>query len=258
MDPSQNSIMLEVCVDSLASAKLAADHGAQRIELNAALELGGLTPSIGLAEQVVDALKPSRCAVIAMARPRPGGFDYDTNDLAVMQQDIDCLLAVGVDGIALGVLQADGSIDKQANRALIEPVLQAGKEAVFHRAFDLTPDPIEAMSTLITLGMTRVLTSGQAPTALQGANMIRKLIEHADGRIEILPGSGITPENAEQLISETDCNQVHASLRRVVADASGACNPAIQFNGPPPEQGGYHQADPDKLAGMAKILSTRV
>lgn len=258
MEQSQNPVVLEVCVDSLPSAKLAAEHGAQRVELNAALELGGLTPSIGLAEQAVAALQPYRCRVIAMVRPRPGGFDYDTDALAVMQQNIGRLLAAGVDGVALGVLNSDGSIDEQANRELIQPVLQAKQEAVFHRAFDLTPDPIEAMDTLIGLGMTRVLTSGQAPSAMQGTATIRKLIEHAEGRIQVLPGSGITPDNVEQLIRETGCDQVHASLRRVIEDESGACNPAIQFSSSPPKNGGYHQADPDKVAGMMKALRMHV
>jgi copper homeostasis protein len=242
-------------VDSLASAKLAAEHGAERIELNAALELGGLTPSIGLTEQTVATLSPHRCAIIAMARPRPGGFTYDTDARTVMQQDIDRLLAVGVDGVALGVLNADGTINQQANRELMKPILQAGKQAVFHRAFDLTPDPIQAIDILIELGFSRVLTSGQAPTALEGASLIRKLIEHAAGRIEVLPGSGITPDNVEAFIHQSGCDQVHASLHRVAEDDSGASNPAIQFSSALPNNGGYHQADPDKVSRMMKAIN---
>lgn len=257
MQPTHQPITLEVCVDSLASAKIAAANGAQRVELNTALELGGLTPSIGLAEQAVATLADKGCAVIAMVRPRPGGFAYNPDDLAVMQDDIKQLLSVGVTGVALGVLNADGSIDGQANRTLIETVRDAGKEAVFHRAFDLTPDPIDALETLVSLGFSRVLTSGQAPTATQGAATIRKLIEYAAGRIEVLPGSGVTPENVTQLVREAGCDQVHASLRHVVEDPTGLCNPAIRFDSPPPDNGGFYQADTDKVAAMVEALKER-
>lgn len=248
------SITLEVCVDSLTSAKIAADHGAQRVELNTALELGGLTPSIGLVEQTIAALTKTGCVIIAMVRPRPGGFAYTADELATMQRDIKHLLRTGLAGVALGVLTAEGAIDEQANQTLIEPVLSAGKEAVFHRAFDLTPDSIQAIETLISLGFKRVLTSGQAPTAPQGSAVIRQLIHHAAGRIEVLPGSGITPDNADQLIRETGCTQVHASLRRTIAYPSCSRNPVIQFNSPPPANGVFNQADPDKVAAMMDAL----
>lgn len=247
-------ITLEVCVDSLTSAKTAASLGAQRIELNAALDLGGLTPSIGLVEQTVEALKPMDCEVIAMVRPRPGGFAYTAEEQGVMQRDIARLLDAGVDGVALGVLNPQGFIDKQANRDLIQPVLNRGKQAVFHRAFDLTPNPVDAMETLIELGFHRVLTSGQAPTAMQGAEVIRRVIQHAEGRIEVLPASGIAPDNVMQLIHATGCDQVHASLRREVQDNSGSANPAIQFTSAPPDNLGYHQADPNKVAAMMNAL----
>ena len=247
-------ITLEVCVDSLRSATLAAEQGAQRVELNAALELGGLTPAIGLVEQTIAALQPMDCALIAMVRPRPGGFAYHADDLAVMQREIACLLDAGADGIALGVLKEDGTIDEHTNRWLIQPILSAGKDAVFHRAFDLTPDPIPALDTLIGLGFTRVLTSGQTPTAVQGAPTIRQLIEHADDRIGVLPGSGITPDNVAQLVRETGCTQVHASLRQLVEDRSGSQRPEIRFSSTPPEEG-FHQVDPGKVAAMINALN---
>ena len=247
-------ITLEVCVDSPLSGTLAAKQGAQRIELNTALELGGLTPSIGLVEHTIAVLQPMDCGLIAMVRPRPGGFAYHADDLAVMQREIAGLLDAGVDGVALGVLKKDSTVDESANRALIQPVLDAGRDTVFHRAFDLTLDPIAAIDTLIDLGFTRVLTSGQAPTAVQGVSMIRRLVEHADGRIEVLPGSGVTPGNAVQLVRETGCTQVHASLRQVVEDRSGSHRPAIRFSSPPPEHG-FHQVDPEKVTAMVEALN---
>lgn len=247
-------ITLEVCVDSLASAKTAASCGAQRIELNTALELGGLTPSIGLVEEVMLALKPMKCEVIVMVRPRLGGFAYDRDELIVMQRDIDRMLEAGVDGIALGVLRSNGSIDVDVTQTLIQPVLNAKRQAVFHRAFDLTPDAAEALNTLISLGFHRVLTSGQATTAHQGAAVIRELIAHADGRIQVLPGSGITADSVDQLIRETGCDQIHASLRQVIEDHSGAHRPAIGFDSPPPSEGGFHRADPQKVTAMLRAM----
>ncbi|MFK7790148.1 MAG: copper homeostasis protein CutC [Phycisphaeraceae bacterium] len=254
MDASQPLVTLEVCIDSLASAKIAAANGATRVELNAGLELGGLTPSIGLVEQVIEACKPMGCEVIAMVRPRPGGFAYNADELVVMQRDIVRLLAIGVDGVALGVLTSDGDIDDAANRALIQPILDATKQAVFHRAFDLTPNPSSALETLILLGFHRILTSGQAPTAIQGAAVIRALIHQADGRIELLPGSGIKAKNVEAVIRETGCDQVHASLRQAIQDCSGSSNSAIQFDSPPPCDGGFYQADPDKIAAIISAM----
>jgi copper homeostasis protein len=247
-------ITLEVCVDSLTSAAIAAKAGAQRIELNAALELGGLTPSVGVVEQTILALRPMGCHIIAMVRPRPGGFAYNAGELAVMQVDIDRLLDMGVDGVALGVLDQKGKINEQANQSLIEPVLHAGKQVVFHRAFDLTPDPIGALDSLIQLGFTRVLTSGQAATAPQGIDMIRQLIVHAADRIQILPGCGINPENATQLIRATRCDQIHASLRGTRKDPTGSMNPAIRFNSTAADEGSYQQADSEKIAAMMRVL----
>ncbi|MEO0476382.1 MAG: copper homeostasis protein CutC [Planctomycetota bacterium] len=247
---------LEVCVDSLASARIAAEYGAARIELNSALELGGLTPSVGLVEQVVACLGPLRCQVIAMVRPRPGGFAYNGDELTVMQRDIDHLVNAGVDGIALGVLASDSSVDVSANRNLFKPIAAAGKDLVFHRAFDLTPDPIASLDCLIELGFTRVLTSGQAPTAMEGAAVIRRLIEHAQGRIEVLPGSGVTTANVATLLNATGCKQVHATLRQLLDDPSGSLRPAIQFSSLPPKNGAYSQADPDKIKAMVAALQS--
>lgn len=254
MPPTTPPITLEVCVDSLTSAKAAASQGASRVELNVGLELGGLTPSIGLVEPVVAALQPLSGQVIAMIRPRPGGFAYDADELAVMQRDIDRMLTAGVDGVALGVLSTNGTVDVDANRALVQPVLQAGRQAVFHRAFDLTPDPIAAMDCLISLGFHRILTSGQAPTAIQGAAVIRQLIQHANERIEVLPGSGISPDNVAELIRKTACTQVHGSLSRSIKDTSSSNNPTIQFSSPPLSDGAYKQTDPDKVASIMEVL----
>ena len=207
-------ILLEVAVATLADAQTAQAAGADRLELNAALELGGLTPSIGTVELVKAAC---RIPVIAMVRPRPGGFVYSSAERATMERDCDHLLAAGVAGVAFGFLSADRTIDVSATRAFVNRI-GSGPECVFHRAFDLTPDPAVALATLIDLGVTRVLTSGQATAAPDGTTVIKRLVIQAANRTEILPGAGITPENVAQLIADTGVHQVHGSLSVVRSD----------------------------------------
>ncbi|MFN3168605.1 MAG: copper homeostasis protein CutC [Phycisphaeraceae bacterium] len=248
------TIALEVCVASLRDAAVSASAGAARVELNSALELGGLTPSPALVELVVETAQSLRCEVIAMLRPRPGGFDYDEHDLRVMQRNIALLLQLGVDGVAFGVLHRGGTIHAQACRELIAPVHNAGRQAVFHRAFDLTPDPFVAIDTLIQLGFQRVLTSGQQPTAPEGAGLIGELIQHADRRIEVLPGSGIRPDNVTQLVKQTGCTQVHASLSTEIPDGSGSANPVLRFDATPARGMNYRATDGRQVEAMVAAL----
>lgn len=227
-----------------------------RVELNSALELGGLTPSQGLVELTLDALKPYPCKVIAMVRPRSGGFDYVDSDLRVMQREIDHLIALGVDGIAFGVLNPGGTIAVEVCQALIEPLHVAGCEAVFHRAFDLTPEPKEALEMLIKIGFDRVLTSGQASSAIDGAGVIQALIKQAADRIEVLPGGGVRPHNVAELVAMTGCTQVHASLRCEEADASTSANPGLSFNSTPPPDAMYSATDGSKVTLMVDALQS--
>lgn len=233
--------LLEVCVASLADALSAAEGGAGRVELNSALELGGLTPSAGLLLEVVEALSATPATVIAMVRPRPGGFCYHKSDLRVMQRDIALALKLGADGVALGVLTDQGRVDAERCAELIAPVLEQGRQVVFHRAFDLTPVPTEALDTLIDLGFHRVLTSGQASSAFAGAETIAALRAHAAGRIELLPGGGVRPDNVAQLMRHTGCAQLHGSMRTARQDRSNRHRPDLRFgvaNLPPESQYG--------------------
>ena len=254
---ADRTIGLEVCVASPADAVVAAEAGATQVELNSALELGGLTPSIGSAERTVRVLKPFGCAVIAMVRPRPGGFAYNPDALDTMRADIDRLLEAGVDGVALGVLQDGGTVDERACADLIGPILASNREAVFHRAFDLTPDPLAALEQLIGLGFHRVLTSGGAATAMEGSELIRELIECAAGRIEVLPGGGIRPNNVAALIEQTGCKQVHASLRTTRNDLSTSANPALSFSSIPLPESQYGVTDAEHVCDMVRVLRGR-
>ncbi len=212
---SMNPITLEVCVASAGDALAAQTGGADRIELNCALESGGLTPSVGLLDAVARA---TTLPVIAMIRPRPAGFCYSEGEFKTMLADIDAALDRGVAGIAFGVLDARGTIDVARCRLVVARTV--GIDVVFHRAFDLTPDPAVALEQLIDVGIDRVLTSGQQPTAIAGTDDIARLHAQAAGRIEVLPGCGITPQHAAELIRRTGCHQLHGSFSTRMVDPS--------------------------------------
>lgn len=217
-------ILLEVCCGSAEDAVEAAAGGADRVELCSALFLGGLTPSLGSLVQVKEHAK---IPVVAMNRPREAGFCYSATEFAVMERDADLLLEHGADGIVFGILNQDGTVDVGRTRSLRKRI--GSRQAVFHRAFDVTPDPFRALEELIDLGLTRVLTSGQKNGAPEGAGLIQRLIDHAGGRIEVRPGAGIDLNNARQLISTTGSTQIHLTAFAERQDTSTQANPNIKF-----------------------------
>jgi copper homeostasis protein len=210
-------ILVEVCVESVEDAVAAAAGGAGRVELNAALPLDGLTPSHGM---LAEARRRVRVPLVAMARPRAGGFDYSPAEFRVLQRDVEHLVDHGADGVAFGILTADRGVDAPRCRVLVRQVAAAGREAVFHRAFDAVTDPFDTLERLVDLGVRRVMTSGGRRTAADGADVIVRLLERAAGRIEILPAGGIRPANARRLIGRTGCDQLHTSVR----DRTGRMN----------------------------------
>jgi copper homeostasis protein len=246
------SVLLEIAVGSVDDALTAARDGADRLELNAALPLGGLTPSHGLIESVRRAVA---LPVVVMIRPRESGFCYSDREFAVMQRDLDLALNAGADGFAFGVLTADGQIDGPHCRRLVEQA--AGRAAVFHRAFDVTPDPFAALEELIRLGVRRVMTSGQQPTAPAGVELIAELMRRSAGRIEVLPAGGIRPGNVAGLLARTGCGQVHAGLRRPEPDPSTAARPAIRFGAGSTSEGRYDITDGAAVAEMRSVLDGR-
>jgi copper homeostasis protein len=220
------STFLEICCGSIDDAIQAQAGGAQRIELCSALFLGGLTPSLGT---LLYARQELTIPIMAMVRPRGGGFCYTEAEFATMERDAETLLANGADGIVFGILQEDGEIDLARTRRLCE--IAGNKQTVFHRAFDVTPDPFRALDRLVDLGITRILTSGQQDTVPEGADLIRKLIEYAGARIEILPGGGIKPYHLAEVVARTGCNAIHLTAFKAVADNSTHRNPAVTFGG---------------------------
>ena len=211
-----SQILLEVCVASVTDSISAERAGADRLELNMGLELGGLTPGLQLMKQVRAAVS---IPVIVMIRPRAAGFCYSQSEKQVMLADARELLECGADGIASGCLNSDATIDVAFWKQLVE--LTREKDAVFHRAFDVVQDRAAALEQLIDCGTTRVLTSGGMPTVSDGAQKISALVEQANGRIEILPGSGVNADNICKLLEQTGCNQMHGSFKTMAADAAG-------------------------------------
>src|ERR1043165_8544370 len=197
-------MLIEACVDSVASALAAQDGGAQRIELCDALETGGITPSAG---KIALCRERLTIPIVVLIRSRGGDFLYRESDLDVMLRDIATAKALGAAGVAIGALNADGTIDEAKTRAMIEVARPV--EVVFHRAFDGTPDPFKALETLVALGVDRVLTSGQHNTALEGVDILRHLVEAAKGRITILAGGGINEENAAPIVKGSGVEQLH-------------------------------------------------
>jgi copper homeostasis protein len=231
-------------------ALAAQEGGADRLELNGALSLGGLTPSLGSLIEVKAAVA---LPVFVMIRPRPGGFAYSNTDFQVMQRDTDLALRNGADGIVFGILGPDGQVDGDRCHRLLRQVGE--RPAVFHRAFDVTPDPLEALKQLIDLGFRRVMTSGQEEIAYNGAVLIAELIRRCAGRIEVLPAGGINRFTIADIIARTGCDQVHASLRTEREDRSVAARPQVSFGGTvsSPEDH-YHATSREAVVELRSLL----
>jgi len=246
-----SKILIEVCCGSVDDAVEAERGGADRIELNSSLFLGGLTPSLGT---IIETRKRLNIPVMVMIRPRAGGFCYTQAEMAVMQHDAKLAVEHGVDGLVFGILTTDGSIDTERCKRIIE--LAQGRQTVFHRAFDVTPDPLEAIDQLVDIGFSRVLTSGQERTAPEGIELIRKLIVHAGDRIEILPGSGLRPHNIRTFVEQTKATQVHFSAFGQRCDSSVQHRPHIAFSGElrPPEDR-YDLIDRNIIQSVSELLS---
>jgi len=199
-------VLLEICIDSVESALAAQEGGADRVELCSALFEGGLTPSAGLLEVVRERLK---IGVAAMIRPRGGDFCYSADEFAVMERDLVFAKEVGADVIVLGLLNPDGTVDRERTRKLID--LARPLQVTFHRAFDMARDPYEALDAVLELGVERLLTSGQEKSAVEGMELIAELVRRAGDRLVVMPGGGITERNLKKVLSFTGAREIHGS-----------------------------------------------
>lgn len=201
-------VKLEVCCGDIDSVIAANRGGASRIELCSALADGGVTPSLGFMTQ---ACRISEIPVNVLIRPRGGDFVYTSDEVEVMACDIKAAKQSGCNAVVIGALTPEGDIDMDACRVLVEAA--DGVEITFHRAFDLCRDPFKALEQVIELGCNRLLTSGLAASAEEGADMLRRLNEKAAGRLTILAGAGVSPANAAAIVTAAGVSEIHASAR---------------------------------------------
>lgn len=204
-------MLLEICVDDEAGVYAAIAGGADRIELCSALSAGGLTPSVGFMRWAC-AISP--IPVMVMIRPHDHGFHYTEHEVAGMVTDIQVAREAGAAGVVWGCLDADRKIDLSSTQRLLDAA--RGMDVTFHRAFDLTPDPIAAIDSLVQLDIPRVLTSGQASTVHSGQALIERLLAHAVGRIAVMPGGGLLSGDTKAYIATSTAVEFHASAGKEV------------------------------------------
>lgn len=214
--------MIEVCVDSLESAVVAVNAGANRIELSEQLHVGGVSPS----EHLIRSVREAICVpLVVLIRCRAGDFYFNAAERQQMVSESIRAAELGADGIAIGGLNANNDLDSEL-LGLIEG-LKLPCEWVMHRAFDSVRNPRQALEDLIRVGFHRILTSGGPPTANQGINALKSLVEHSRGRIGILPAGGINLTNAWGILSQTHCGQLHGSFRSPESALNNLPDPQI-------------------------------
>lgn len=218
---------IEICANSVESAVKAQEGGAYRVELCAGIPEGGTTPSFGDIRMARQLLQQTKLHVII--RPRGGDFLYSHLEQEIMLHDIKVARQLGADGVVFGCLTADGSVDVPAMKKLMNAV--GDMNVTFHRAFDMCRNPKEALEQIIELGCTRILTSGQEETALQGVPLLKELIEQADGRIIIMPGCGVNPDNILQIAEDTGATEFHFSGRSSYESSMLYRNPKVSMGG---------------------------
>ena len=235
--------LFEVCAGSVQDCINAQLGGADRVELNSALHLGGLTPSLAMLKLVKE---KTSLKVICMDRPRAAGFCYDDVEIETMFEDAKILLENGADGISFGFLNSDATINMTETKKMVELIHQYQKEAVFHRAFDCVDDPMHAIKQLIDCGVDRILTSGLQPTAMQGASVLEKLQSEFGDQIELLAGSGINANNIRALKEQTGLHQFHGSCKEWCKDPTTTVGNVSYA---------YHESDDYDCVSLEKVRS---
>jgi copper homeostasis protein len=217
-------VLIEICVDSVASAMAAERGGAQRVELCSDLLEGGVTPSVGLIEAVRSRIS---IGVHPIIRPRPGDFFYSAEEIEIMRRDIEIAKNAGTDGVVFGLLDPDGNVDIERTRELVE--LARPLSVTFHRAFDMSADLFQALDDVCATGADRLLTSGGEPDCLQGVETVARLVNEAGDRITIMAGGGIGHSNAARIIERTAVTEIHVGLGSPVASPMLHRNPRVSL-----------------------------
>jgi copper homeostasis protein len=242
-------MIIEACVNSAISAIEAEKGGAHRVELCENMAEGGCTPSAGT---IMLAKKRLTIPVFVMVRPRGGDFLYTEDEFAIMQSDVKMAKDLGADGVVFGILLPNGTIDKERMKILAGLARPMG--ITCHRAFDMTADPFHAMEDLIGLGIDRILTSGQQPTAPAGASLIKELISRAAGRIIIMPGSEVKEHNAPDLIRATGAGELHIHLDKQESSRMIFRQPSVYMGKPDQSEFTHTLTDWERVRNFCSIV----
>jgi copper homeostasis protein len=247
------AVLVEACVDSVASARHAGAAGASRLELCANLVEGGVTPSLGMLATIRERVS---IPVHLLIRPRGGDFLYDEDEVRVMLRDIAECHGVGADGVVIGALEAGGAVDREITRRLIDAARPL--TVTFHRAFDLARDAGEALEELVALGIERVLTSGQARTAEAGIRLLARLVAAAGERILIVAGGGIDESNAARIVRETGVRELHVRGSRVGPSGMKFRRVGVAMGKPyQPDEYRRVETDSDRVRGIVREVNSR-
>ncbi|NOQ27319.1 MAG: copper homeostasis protein CutC [Bacteroidales bacterium] len=245
-----SKIILEICANSVDSALMAEKGGAQRVELCDNIYEGGTTPSYGAIKIAGEKLNIELNIII---RPRGGDFCYSDLEFEIMQKDIEFAKENGVNGVVIGLLHPDGCIDIKRTKQLVE--LAEPMSVTFHRAFDVSNEPFQALDDIIDCGCDRLLTSGQKNKAYDGVDLLKNLIEKANNRIIIMPGSGINEANIQEIYEKTGATEFHVSLRKNVLSKMNYKNEDINMGGIPQiNEFNISVTDSDRVQKMIQIL----
>lgn len=243
--------VIEICCGSYQDALAAYQGGAKRIELNSALYMGGLTPSLGA---LILTKKNTDLKVIAMVRPRGAGFHYNEADFEAMKIDAELMMKNGADGIAFGCLDENGNIDTEQTQEMISIIKKYDGEAVFHRAFDCVQNPYESIERLIKMGVDRILTSGLKAKAMDGMELIADLQRKYGDQIELLAGSGMNASNAKEMMDKTGISQVHSSCKGWNSDPTTTGAEVSYSYAEAPHENDYDVVDSEAVRKLAASI----
>lgn len=245
-------VNLEVCANSVTSAVAAQEGGAIRVELCDNLHEGGTTPSHG---QIALARKLLNIKLYVLVRPRGGDFLYSDSEFEIMKADTRYCIETGCDGVVIGVLNANGTVDKQRSGELVQMAKEKGLGVTFHRAFDMCADMQQAMEDIIDIGCERILTSGGRSTAIEGVNVIAHLTEQAKGRITIMPGAGVNETTVADIVHYTGATEIHSSARSDVKSKMEYRNDHILMGYGETDEYGFSVTDAERVREIIRLAN---
>ncbi len=252
MTTADAPILVEACVDSVASSVAAERGGAQRLELCDALFDGGTTPSAGMIAACKEAVS---IPVFVMIRPRGGGFVYSHAERDVMRRDIVVARGLGADGVVIGGLRPDGTVDLALVRYLVEVAQQM--PVTFHRAFDLTPNLETSLESLVDAGVKRILTGGGPSTAADGATTLARLVRQAGSRLVVVAGGGVREENVRSLVSVSRVREVHVRLTRLTRGEEPPADRSVRVRKPlPDDEAAWEETDEHRVRSFVRTVAT--